>query len=126
MRACPIVWRGGVTVLLLAPLLACSESTSQVAGGAVAIEVTVTPTTQTLGLPVSWQTSAVGRSLSGTIVMFGDGEVDSFPALGAQTQELNDQKFYDSVGVFVVIARVEDQLQGFLEDTATVEIVPAS
>lgn len=111
--------------ILAMPVLACSETTFDVAGGDVDVQLTVTPATQTLGQAVTWETAAVGRSLSGTIVRFGDGTVDSVAALGAQTQGLIDMKTYDSVGVYTIIARAEDQFQGAAEDTATVEIVPA-
>ena len=109
------------TLPLLASL-ACSESSVEV-GGTLSIQLTVTPATQTQGQPVQWQTSAAGRSLAGTVVDFGDGQVDSVAAMGAQTQALNNEKTYDSVGVFIVVAEVVDQLQGSAMDSATVEIV---
>lgn len=107
-------------------LLGCSDSTLQVGGGDLSIELSVTPTTQTAGVPVDWTTSAVGTSLLGTVVEFGDGMADSAAALGAQSQSLSNQKIYDSVGVYTVIARIEDSLLGESEDTVTVEIVAPS
>jgi len=107
-----------------AVLSACSESTIDVAGGPLSVIVTVDPITQTVGQEVTVRAEVRGTSLSGTILDFGDGEVDSIAAFGANTQTVTQMKVYQLAGTYTIVATAEDPSQGSSSDQVTVQITP--
>lgn len=112
------------SLALGAVVAACSESTIDVAGGPLSVTVTADPTTQSVGMDVAVRAEVRGTSLSGTILDFGDGQVDSFAAFGANTQTVTQMKAYDSAGTYTIVATAEDPSQGASSGQVTVQINP--
>ena len=112
------------SLTLGAVLLACSESVVDACGGALSVVVTVDPPSQTVGQAVTVRSTANGTSLDGTIIDYGDGQVDSVGAFGACTQTVTQPKTYDSAGTYTVIATIEDLSQGSASDQVMVQINP--
>jgi hypothetical protein len=116
-------WWTGMAVACAVAAVACSETTVETGGGPLSIELIVTPTTQTLGDSVVVRTSAQGTALAGTILDYGDGQVDSIPGANASTQGAVRGYTYQAVGTYTITATVEDVVQGSRSAQATVEIV---
>ncbi len=105
-------------------LSACQESSVGTGGGPLDVTVTAEPTTQTVGQAIAIRADAVGTSLDGTILDFGDGQVDSVAAFGANTQTLTRLKTYAAPGTYIIVARAEDVTQGSKSAQVTVQVNP--
>ncbi|MEZ4424138.1 MAG: hypothetical protein R3E98_12075 [Gemmatimonadota bacterium] len=103
--------------------VACSDSSVEVGGGELAITLTVTPQSVEVGDTVFITTEAVGTSLAGTIIDYGNGRLDSLNAFGAQTQDnrIRDH-FYSAAGTYTIRATVVDLSQGTRSAEATVQV----
>lgn len=112
------------SIALGAVLSACSESTIDTFGGPLSVAVTAEPTTQTVGQEIAVRAETRGTQLEGTIIDFGDGQVDSFAAFGANTQTVTHMKAYDSAGTYTIVASAEDPGQGTVTDQVVVQINP--
>ncbi len=113
----------GSLVLALVALGGCAESSLDLpTSGDLDLVLTVSPKTISSGGEVVISTSAIGTSLLGTVIEYGEGSVDSIQAAGAQTQTATRSWTYPNPGVFVIRATVDDSFQGRLtrEDTVTV------
>lgn len=111
----------GAGLVTFATLSACSD-TEVTGSNPLTIELTATPETALVGDSIEFMYSATGALLTGTILDFGDGRVDSIPAFGAQSQGGRVKHAYAAAGMYVVIARVEDSIEGALTDQVTVGI----
>lgn len=73
---------------------------------------------------VSVRYAAAGRRLQGLVFAWGDGEVDSVVAAGAQTAAGAVEHVYEAPGgLFVLRARVEDAVEGAKTAEARILVV---
>ena len=107
-----------------AVLAACAESSIDTFGGPLSVTVTAEPNPQTVGEDVTIRAAVQGTSLEGVILDYGDGQVDSFPAFGANTQTVTQFKAYDAAGSYTVLATAEDPSQGTESAQVVVTINP--
>jgi len=115
----------GVASILLTvgAAVGCADSSVDLpTSGTLDLVLTVSPKTIPSGGTVKISTSAIGTQLFGTVIEYGEGTVDSIGASGAQTQTATRDWTYNTPGLFVVRATVDDAFQGRLtrEDTVTV------
>ena len=76
------------------------------------------------GEDVTVRAEVRGSTLQGTIIDYGDGQVDSFAAFGANTQTVTQTKVYDSAGSYTIVATAEDPSQGEISAEVMVLINP--
>ena len=105
------ILRSVVPVGVAAALAACSSVTTS-DGGPVSVELTADATTVVAGsqLPINY--AASGQYLSGVIIQYGDGLLDSIPLYGAQSASGRVQHTWDSAGSYTVRAEAIDPTQG--------------
>ena len=75
-----------------------------------------------VGEELSVRYDAVGRSLGGIVITWGDGVVDSVATAGAQSASGTRFHTYEVPGAFLVAARVEDSLEGAARAELTINI----
>lgn len=106
-------------LLLLGTLPACSDESE--IGSPLAIELEG-PENGQVGEELAVRYSAVGRSLGGIVIAWGDGAVDSVATAGAQSASGTRFHTYEAMGAFLVTARVEDSLEGVAGAELTINI----
>lgn len=113
--------RLGVATLL--GLLACSEVTFE-EGLPLSITLSADKTSAQVEEEISFTFEAQGRALVGVTLAYGDGQVDSVFAAGAQRAGALRTHAYEEPGNFVVIARAIETFGEEATDELAVEIVP--
>lgn len=102
---------------------ACAQSTLSV-GGELSLEITSnSPVSVADSVVITYD--AVGRSLSGLVLDFGDSSVDSLSFFGAQSAGGRVSHLYGSSGEYSISAHVVDAIQGSLTKQLAVTVNPS-
>ena len=110
-----------VQVGVAAALAACSSTTTS-DGGPVLVELSADQTTVVAGSKLPIDYTASGQYLSGVIIQYGDGLLDSIPLYGAQSASGRVQHTWDSAGTYTVRAEAIDPTQGSATDQLSVSV----
>lgn len=90
------------------------------------ISLEVDRTQRNVGQDFVFTYEGEGTGIVGLVLTFGDGRVDSIPALGAQTVGGFREHAFQEAGVFEVRIRMEDAGDAVAEDAVSVEVLGAS
>ena len=105
-------------------LLAWSCSSNNVTiGGPIDLQVTSNAPV-TLGDTLRLEYQAVGRSLLGMVVTWGDAALDSVVMNGAQTAGGTVRHVYADTGSYTLTARLVDQVEGNDTKELTIRVDP--
>lgn len=111
----------GKGVLLLLGAVACSDiSVPESRPTRVSLEVDRTE--RNVGQEFVFTYEGEGRGIVGLVLTFGDGRVDSIPALGAQTVGGFREHAFQEAGVFEVRILMQDAGDAVAEDAVDVEV----
>lgn len=108
-----------VALLLLGTSAGCFGESE--IGSPLAIELEG-PENGQAGEELAVRYSAVGRSLGGIVLAWGDGAVDSVATAGAQSASGTRFHTYEQPGAFLVSAQVDDSLEGVASAELTINI----
>jgi hypothetical protein len=114
--------RAVLTCLAATFACACSDVTFE-GGGELTFTLTADRTSAPVGTEVQFDYEASGTFISGVIIQYGDGALDSIPSNGAQSSAGVRRHAYTEAGEFLVIGRVEDAAKGALTEQITLQIV---
>ncbi len=114
--------RGALPLLLVAAAVACSDTGVFVSGEPVRITLEVDAPSLDQGETHRFRIEAGGRSLLGVVIEYGDGQVDSIIAAGAQTATHVQDHIYAEPGPYLVRARAEDANGDVARDSVAVTV----
>lgn len=111
-----------LSIAALTGAAACSSSEITLGGPLNVLLSTNAPISVSDSLIVD--ATVQGRSLLGLVITWGDDQVDSLFASGAQSAQYRVAHLYDSAAVFTIRATAVDQLEGFSTEEVTVTVNP--
>lgn len=109
------------TLLPCLLVLAAGCITDDEIGSPLSVEL-IGPETGLVGDQLSVLYNVSGRSLSGIIFSWGDGETDSLATAGAQSASGSMQHTYEMPGLFTVRALAEDAVEGVASAEVSINV----
>lgn len=116
-----VVAASSLVIPLLVVVAQFGCTTESEIGSPLAIELDG-PDNGQVGEELSVRYDAVGRSLGGIVIAWGDGVVDSVATAGAQSASGTRFHTYELAGTFQVSARAEDSQEGVASAELTINI----
>jgi hypothetical protein len=118
----------GVGLAALVGLVAWSCSSITSTGKPLTITLTADRTTAVVDQEVTFSYEATGKSISGILLEFGDGALDSINSYGSQSATGRRTHAYAEAGDYVAVGTVFDFSEGTRSATisVTVTVPPAT
>lgn len=119
-------WMKGVGVLAVSAVIGWSCSSIASSGGKpLTLTLTTDRQTAAVGQDVTFTYDATGTSISGILLEYGDGALDSINSYGSQTASGRRVHAYGAAGDYVVVGTIFDAVDGTRSATAAVTVTAA-